>query len=161
MREKITKVDDSYFIYDPTLPLRTSAGGVVVRKDLETGQLLYALVREKGYGKYVLPKGGVEEGETFEQAAIREIGEEAGIHQLTLIKKLAVLERLVVDKTRWVHIHLFLFVTSQVDFSPTDPEHEYSPEWRSFDDTSDLFWPDQKRLVEEMRADIEETVSRI
>ena len=158
MSEKITIVDDSYYVYDPTLPVRISAGGVVIRKDPATNELLFALVREKGYGQFVLPKGGVEEGETYEQAAQREIGEEAGVHQLKLIKKLTVLERLVLNKTRWVYIHLYLYLTEQTEFTPTDPEHQYLPEWRSLKDTKGMFWPDQAKLIDERRVEIEEAI---
>lgn len=158
MSEQITVVDDSYFVYNPALPIRVSAGGVVVRKEPTTNQLLFALVREKGYGGYVLPKGGVEEGETYEQAAQREIGEEAGIHQLWLIQKLTVLERLVVNKTRWVYIHLYLYLTEQTVFTPSDPEHIYLPEWRSLEDTKGMFWPDQQKLIIERRAEIENAI---
>ena len=161
MREKITEIDDSYFVYDPNLPTRISAGGVVIRKDPVSGQFLFALVREKGYGKFVLPKGGVEEGETHEQAARREIGEEAGIHQLTLVKKLAVLERRVISKTRWSYIHLYLYTTNQTEFVPTDAEHQYLPEWRTLDDTADMFWPDQKKLIDERHLEIMELVKTL
>ena len=79
-------IDQSYYTRPPNIPDRTSAGGVVCRISPQDGQVLIAIVREKIRASFVLPKGGVEEGETLEQAARREIGEEAGIHQLKLIK---------------------------------------------------------------------------
>lgn len=54
-----------------------AAGGVV--KNMENKFLfIYRL------GKWDLPKGKVDEGETLEQTAVREVGEECGITKLTI-----------------------------------------------------------------------------
>lgn len=53
-----------------------SAGGVVYRQ--EGGKLEIQLIQDR-YGKISLAKGKVEAGETIEQTALREIGEETGI----------------------------------------------------------------------------------
>jgi len=55
---------------------RTSAGGVVVRTD---DGVEVCLIRPTGRSVWGLPKGGVEKGETFSQAALREISEETGL----------------------------------------------------------------------------------
>lgn len=52
-----------------------SAGGVVFRREPE----LQVLMILDGYGRWTFPKGGVEPGESPEQAAVREIEEETGI----------------------------------------------------------------------------------
>ncbi len=54
----------------------TSCGGVVIHR----GKILalYKSYRNR-YEGWVLPKGTVEKGETFEQTALREVMEEAGI----------------------------------------------------------------------------------
>ncbi len=52
-----------------------SAGGIVFRQ--ATG--LQFLMILDGYGRWTFPKGGVEEGETPPEAAVREIEEETGI----------------------------------------------------------------------------------
>lgn len=54
----------------------TSCGGVVIYRGKIL--LLYKNFRNK-YEGWVLPKGTVEEGETHEQTALREVEEEAGI----------------------------------------------------------------------------------
>ena len=51
-----------------------AAGGAVVRDD---GSVL--LVHRPGYDDWTLPKGKLDPGESFEQAALREVEEETGI----------------------------------------------------------------------------------
>jgi 8-oxo-dGTP pyrophosphatase MutT (NUDIX family) len=55
---------------------RTSAGGVVVRTD---DGVEVCLIRPAGRSVWGLPKGGVEQGETFAETALREIEEETGL----------------------------------------------------------------------------------
>jgi 8-oxo-dGTP diphosphatase len=51
-----------------------AAGGVVVRED---GSV--AVVHRPKYDDWTLPKGKLDEGETFERAALREVAEETGL----------------------------------------------------------------------------------
>ena len=59
----------------------TSAGGLVVRRDDSgvAGALIGRLDR-RGRLRWSMPKGHIENGETTEQAAIREVAEETGIN---------------------------------------------------------------------------------
>ena len=63
----------------PTIPVvhQFSAGGVAFR-EIE-GESHVALIRTSYEGRWQLPKGIIDPGETPEQAAIREVREEAGI----------------------------------------------------------------------------------
>lgn len=54
-----------------------SAGGVVYR--VFEGRIQIQLIQDR-YGKITLPKGKMEQGETVEETALREIREETGIH---------------------------------------------------------------------------------
>jgi 8-oxo-dGTP pyrophosphatase MutT (NUDIX family) len=57
----------------------THAGGVVVRQ--QNGEPEYLLVRAREpAGAWVFPKGHIEAGESPEDAASREVREEAGVH---------------------------------------------------------------------------------
>jgi 8-oxo-dGTP pyrophosphatase MutT (NUDIX family) len=140
-------IDQSWYVRLPHITReRTSAGGVVVRA--ERGEPLVALAREKSYAGPVLPKGGVEAGESLEQTARREIEEEAGLSRLTLVMKLGVLERLSFDKQQWITTHVFFFTTDQRSGIPTDhARHKHGPLWRRLDDLGDMFWPDQRQLI--------------
>lgn len=54
-----------------------SAGGVVFRKI--NSEVEFLIVQHSGHHRWVLPKGWIEKGETKEQAALREVKEEAGV----------------------------------------------------------------------------------
>lgn len=55
-----------------------TAGGIVFRRN--EGQVEILLIQD-GKNRWTIPKGHIEEGETAVQTALREIGEEAGIHK--------------------------------------------------------------------------------
>lgn len=103
-------------------PHRTrSAGGIVIG---DGGRI--ALVRNDGGKGWTFPKGHVDEGETDEQTAHREIKEECGITELEYIDNLGSYERYRIgpngndDETSELkEIHLYLFMTSQKDLVPT------------------------------------------
>lgn len=57
-----------------------SAGGVVIKKEQDNPKILLCLQEKlSGQKVYCLPKGHIEEGETSEDTAIREVFEETGI----------------------------------------------------------------------------------
>ena len=64
----------------PAFKLITAAGGVVVR----ISKLLFIFRNEK----WDLPKGKIDDGETPEQAAIREVAEECGITGHSIVRQL-------------------------------------------------------------------------
>lgn len=57
-----------------------TAGGVIYRIN-KYGGLEILLVADH-FDRWTIPKGHIEDGETAQETAIREIGEEAGVHQL-------------------------------------------------------------------------------
>lgn len=111
-------------------------------------QLWVALIREGRGPMYVLPKGRLERGESIQQAAIREIEEEAGLSQLTLLADLGVRERLNYSRRRWKKVYYFLFLTRQITGHPTDRYRSYELSWFPIHRLPDMFWPEQKALIE-------------
>ncbi len=67
-----------------------SAGGIVCKK--ENNQVLWLVRRPKGNDNYrgnlgwSFPKGWIDEGETVEQAALREVVEEGGVRAEIVVK---------------------------------------------------------------------------
>ena len=145
-------IDESWYKRPSDVSDRTSSGGVVIR--IADGQIDVALVGERGLTERVLPKGGVEPGESLEEAARREIEEEAGLSSLKLIEKLGVRGRLSYDRVCWITTHYFLFVTEQVEGIPTDVEHHYELGWYPIEALPAIFWPEQRELIETNRDKI-------
>lgn len=98
--------------YMPMEPVRKrSAGGIVIG---DGGTV--ALVRNKNGPAWTFPKGHVDEGETDEEAARREIREETGLSDIELIDDLGSYERFRIgpngdddDTSELKEIHLYLF----------------------------------------------------
>ena len=148
-------IDDSWYVRPTDRPVkaRTSAGGIIVRRGGD-GRVYIALVRGEGGAipSYILPKGGVDPGESIEEAARREIEEEAGLSRLRLLESLGTRERLSYDRRRWITTHYFLFETDQIEARPTDPYVPYATDWHPLDEPLPaLFWPEQTALVESWR----------
>jgi len=150
------KIDKSWYKKpnSKNFPKLNMAGGIVVRK--EGRKLLIALVGDKRYTTFNLPKGKVEKGETFFEAAKREIEEELGLNRIKLIKKLAVLERYTFKKTSWNSYHYYLFLTDQKSgvqkLMPS--ERHFYLKWVELAKLPEFYWPEQERLVLERRHDI-------
>jgi 8-oxo-dGTP pyrophosphatase MutT (NUDIX family) len=146
-------IDQTWYTRPPDVPERTSAGGVVLRHDGR--QWLVALAREAEFTQFVLPKGGVKKGETFEQAARREIEEEAGLTGLKLIAALGALSRLNYAKTRWMTVHYFLFTAADAGGRPSDRrKHPHPARWFPLNRLPTMLWPEQCRLLEGRRDEL-------
>ncbi len=150
----MTTIDNTWYRppTDPQIRRRKGAGGVVVRQDA-TGAIWVALVLgdHKGQG-YILPKGGIDKGETALQAARREVAEEAGFTALTLLAELGTRERWSFPKTRWSITTYFLFSTTQIDAAGTDKKIQYTTHWHPLAALPDnILWPEQAKLITEHR----------
>jgi len=63
-----------------------TAGGVVFRR-LEGDRVEILMIQDR-LGRWTIPKGHVEEGESLEQTALREVAEETGLQHFRLGEKL-------------------------------------------------------------------------
>lgn len=60
-----------------------TSGGIIFRRDQDGG--VEILLIQDGKDRWTIPKGHIEEGETAEETARREIAEEAGLKQVEIL----------------------------------------------------------------------------
>jgi len=99
-----------------------SAGGVVVRGD---EVIVIVPVKRAAGGERVLglPKGHPESGETSEQAAAREVREEAGVSG-EIVESLGTVSYFYQRGGRAVPKHVEFFLMVYADGDPADHDHE-------------------------------------
>ena len=114
-----------------------AAGGVVTRDGL------FAVVHRPKYDDWTLPKGKLDAGETFEQAALREVEEETGL-RCTLLRELPSTEYSVRDRPKIVRYWL-MDVVEDPGFAPNDEVDELR--WLSAADAAALLTYDRDKEV--------------
>lgn len=102
----------------------TSAGGLVLdRRGPEANGALIGRLDRRGRLLWSLPKGHVEEGETHEDAAVREVEEETGIRG-RVVAALGTIDYWFVAEDRRIHktVHHYLLEASGGELSDDDIE---------------------------------------
>jgi 8-oxo-dGTP pyrophosphatase MutT (NUDIX family) len=127
-----------------------SAGGLVVdlSGEVPKGALIGRLDRQ-GRLLWSLPKGHIEQGETPEQAAVREIEEETGISGVVLAK-LGTIDFWFVAEGRRIHktVEHFLLRATGGELSDADVEVT-EVAWVPLTEMSaQLAYPDERNLVD-------------
>ena len=117
---------------------RISAGGVAIRN--ENGRVEIAIIQTSKEGRWQLPKGLIDPGETPEQAAIREVREEAGI-TCEIVEKIDSVDYWYVDRWgtepmrvhKYVHFYLMKYISGDVG------DHD--------DEVIDVRWSDIEQAI--------------
>ncbi|HEY7961856.1 MAG TPA: NUDIX hydrolase [Solirubrobacteraceae bacterium] len=133
-------------------PAETSAGGVVVRD----GQLVVIVpTRRAADGSRVLclPKGHIDPGETPEQAAAREVREEAGVHG-ELLAELGEVRYWYRREGRAIPKSVVFFLFQYVSGDPADHDDEVErAQWMSLREAEEaLSYPGEREVVQRARA---------
>jgi len=139
-----------------------SAGGIAFRANGESFDV--AIIRTEE-GRWQLPKGWIEDGETAEHAAVREVREEAGI-DAEVVAPLGTVEywyRSTYDpEPARVHKFVHVFLLRYLDGSTDDHDDEViEAHWATIDEASRMLaHKDERKMVALARDLLTETSSR-
>ncbi len=128
-----------------------SAGGLVIDQSGTQGLLIGRIDHKDATGKrllWSLPKGHIEEGETPEQAAIREVAEETGITS-SITKSLGIIDFWFMAGGKRIHktVHHFMFTEVSGVLTPQVSEVD-EVSWFPLNEIVDrLAYPDEKKLI--------------
>lgn len=129
-----------------------SSGGVVIR--LFRGRPEILLLRDRRFPAWTLPKGHVQPGETLEQAAAREIREEAGVTSAKVSKLLGAARRYVERAKEWKTTHYFLIRTDP-DQPKGNLESEFSEiRWFPLDELPTMYLTEQQQILDTHRTEL-------
>jgi len=128
-----------------------SAGGLVIDSTGTQGLLIGRIDHKDSTGKRILwslPKGHIEEGETPEQAAIREVAEETGITS-SITKSLGVIDFWFMAGGKRIHktVHHFLFTEVSGELTPQVSEVDEVSWFPLAEIVNRLAYPDEKKLI--------------
>ena len=119
--------------------LATSAGGIVVSAERARPSLVVGMRRRgRDAVTWTLPKGTPDPGETVEETALREVGEETGL-SVRIIERLPSIEYDFVQDGQRIHktVHYFLMAQTGGDLARHDAEFE-RVRWVPFDEAPGL-----------------------
>ncbi|MCP2254832.1 NUDIX domain-containing protein [Prauserella aidingensis] len=129
----------------------TSAGGLVVDR-ARTHAALIGRLNRHGRLLWSLPKGHIEDGETVEDTAVREVREETGI-LARVVRPLGSIDYWFVAERRRIHktVHHFLLEAHGGELSDDDVEVT-EVAWVPLDELdSRLAYTDERKLVRKAR----------
>ncbi len=130
----------------PEIKTATSTGGVIVKHEQGTYSIL--LLRDRHFPEWYFAKGHVEPGETLEEAALREVAEEAGLHHVKIHFLLGSYERFVEKAQEMKTIHYFLMSPTQTEI-PSSPDNAHIEiKWFPLDALPAMYLSEQKDVVE-------------
>jgi ADP-ribose pyrophosphatase YjhB (NUDIX family) len=136
-----------------------SAGGLVIDQSGKNGLLIGRIDHKDLSGKRILwslPKGHIEEGETPEQAALREVAEETGI-QSVIERSLGVIDFWFMAGGKRIHktVHHYLFRETGGLLAPQESEVDEVGWFPLAEIVERLAYPDEKKLIARTGASAE------
>ena len=136
-----------------------SAGGLVIDHSGKNGLLIGRIDHKDDTGKRILwslPKVHIEEGETPEQAALREVAEETGI-QSAIERSLGVIDFWFMAGGKRIHktVHHYLFRETGGLLAPQESEVDEVGWFPLAEIVDRLAYPDEKKLIARTNASAE------
>lgn len=131
---------------------KVSAGGLVV-SSREDPRVMLLFRRHGDATAWKTPKGGIQPGESREDAARRETAEEAGLERVDVLDYLGRIQyfkphrkRVMSEKT--VHLYLMVSQDGEVGVAPREGERFVSCDWLTVDEAIDrVTQPQVRRLI--------------
>lgn len=133
-----------------------SAGGVVFKKE---NPPLWLVIRPSGSDRWQLPKGRIDEGETLEEAAVREVAEEGGI-KVKPVKKLGTSQYFFVFKGKRIFKTVTYFLMEYLEDTQDGHDHEvdetlFLPFKEAYEK---LTFKDDKEMLKKAEASLREPI---
>jgi 8-oxo-dGTP pyrophosphatase MutT (NUDIX family) len=131
----------------------TSAGGVVIRESPGGPAIVIGRRRRERVGStWSLPKGTPIEGETTEETALREVGEETGL-TVAIVEPLQSIDYTFVRDGARIHKTVHFYVMEPTGGDLADHDHEFEEvRWVSFDEAAALLTFSSERSLVELAA---------
>ena len=128
---------------------RVSAGGVAFRSTSDGFEV--ALIKTTKEGRWQLPKGHIDPGETAEQAAVREVREEGGVN-CEIVSAIDIVDYWYVDRWgkepirthKYVHFYLMKYISGSTD------DHD--------DEVTEVRWFDIKVAIQKLSFPAEKAI---
>ena len=140
--------------YQPVVQSQVSAGGVAFRQRENQIEIVLICVGEAG--RWQLPKGLVDPGETFEGAAVREVSEEGGV-RTELVSPIETIDYWYVggrdpQRTRF-HKFVHFFLLRYLSGDPEDHDHEVrEARWVALDRAEEMLaHASEKKVIRRAR----------
>jgi 8-oxo-dGTP pyrophosphatase MutT (NUDIX family) len=126
----------------------TSAGGIVVRYEAGRPQLVIGSRRRERDGRtWTLPKGTPERGESTEETAVREVGEETGL-EVRITGPLEDIEYWFVQSGARIHKTVHYFMMEPVGGDLARHDHEFDQvRWIDFGEAAAILTFETERAL--------------
>ena len=126
-----------------------TAGGIVFRLSRDRKDIEILLIQDSK-GRWTIPKGHIEPGETAKQTAIREIGEESGLFHIQVLMWLGKIQFQYrrIDKLVLMTTQIYLVRALDDAETPTKEQWMKGIKWFKFNDAIDaLEYEDIEKLM--------------
>lgn len=147
-----TKLRQTVFHKKPAIQeiVREPTSGGIVFRMTKDGKDIEILLIQDSKNRWTIPKGHIEPGETAKQTAIREIGEEAGLHHVSVLTWLGKIHFKYRRQDKLVLMTTQVYLVRSIDASEVPQKEKWMNgiRWFSFNDALDAIeYEDIEKLM--------------